>query len=179
VAVLHARAEVVECRGWQVRVPCREDELRLACVHFLCGGGWRATSLCDVALALETRPARFDWGRCLTEDPVRRNWMALAAGLAASLLGARLSGTPFAGAEPTVPDWALRQVHAGFGSRPADQHLPAFGTLRLRSMPRAVLARWPPNPLTVTVSRGARFERLPPRRLQLEHAFERARRSAE
>jgi hypothetical protein len=79
---------------------------------------------------------------------------------------------PFA--ETRVPHWVLALVLLGFGSRPRDQHLPAFASLPARELPRAVAARWPPNALTVAVTGGAALGRRPPRRLQIEAALKRA-----
>ena len=47
--------------GSSVRVLGPEDNLRFLCLHFLQHGGGRALWLCDVAAAVENRPAGFDW----------------------------------------------------------------------------------------------------------------------
>jgi len=76
----------------RIRVPCAEDHLRILCIHWLRHGAWKAAGLCDIAVALESRPVDFDWQRCLGSDPVRAGWVACTIALARELLGAKSEG---------------------------------------------------------------------------------------
>ena len=82
------RSQLLKLEDTEVRVPCAEDHLRILCIHWLRHGAWRPAGLCDIAAALESRPAGFDWQRCLGPDRVRADWVACTIGLAQELLGA-------------------------------------------------------------------------------------------
>ncbi len=86
----------------EVRVLGAEDELRLLCLHLVRHSGWRPLWLCDVAAALEDRPADFDWNYCLGGDRRLSAWVRCVLGLAHHLLDARLDGTRALG---SVPPW--------------------------------------------------------------------------
>lgn len=62
-AELLVRSQEVDLDGTAVRLLCDEDHLRLLCLHMLAHGAWRPLWLCDIAVAIESRPNGFDWER--------------------------------------------------------------------------------------------------------------------
>lgn len=160
----YARSQTTELDGVEIRVPSAEDHLRLLCVHLLRHGAWRPLWLCDVALALETRPANFDWPYCLGENPRAADWIACALGLAHQLLDARLDDTPVAPRARRLPGWLVPQVLKCWGSLADTAHAPEeilSDSLRHPArLPRALLARWP-DPVKATVSLDRDFNELP------------------
>lgn len=87
-----------------------EDDLRILCTHALKHGVWRPLWLCDVAVALETRPLRFDWDRCLGKDRKHAWWTICTLALAHQLLGATINGTPVTDNSSRIPKWLLASV---------------------------------------------------------------------
>jgi hypothetical protein len=158
------RAREVEMNGVTVRVPAPEDHLRLLCLHLLRHGAWRPLWLCDVSLAVESRPADFDWERCLGTDARRADWIACAVGLAHRLLGADVGGTPFAEQTPRLPRWLISSVVKQWGALAAVDHsLPEQMNNSLRRplrLPHALRTRWP-DPVRATIRMGAGFNKLP------------------
>jgi Uncharacterised nucleotidyltransferase len=149
--VLFRRSMLVDCSGMPVRVLAPEDHLRALCYHMLRHGVSRPLWLCDVALAIEARPAGFDWNRCL--GPSRRfaDWVACAIGLAHHLLGARVDDTPVTARTEGLPRWLAPAVLRQWGSvhRPL---IPLAGHLR---RPGRLLAQMPahwPNGVQATVA---------------------------
>lgn len=113
--LLFHRSTLVDCHGSPVRVLAPEDHLRVLCTHMLRHGVSRPLWLCDVALALESRPASFDWARCL--GPRRRvaEWVTCAIGLAHRLLGARIDDTPLRVSATRLPPWLVPTVLRQWG----------------------------------------------------------------
>src|SRR5882762_3393352 len=66
---LYARSQVLKIDRVEVRVLGPEDHLRALCFHFLREGAWRALWLCDIAVAVESRPENFDWDLFMGLDP--------------------------------------------------------------------------------------------------------------
>jgi Uncharacterised nucleotidyltransferase len=85
---LFERSQLVSLKDEKIRVLSDEDHLRVLCLHLLRSGAWRPLWLCDVAVALESRAANFDWDRCLGRDRRIADWVACTIGLARQLLGA-------------------------------------------------------------------------------------------
>jgi Uncharacterised nucleotidyltransferase len=112
---LFARSILVPAGETSVRIPSPEDHLRILCLHLLRHGAWRPLWLCDVALALESREANFDWDLFFGNDRKRADWLACVLGLAHRLLGARLEGTPVALRASTLPSWLPRAVLRRWG----------------------------------------------------------------
>lgn len=90
---LASRALTIALDGQTLRVPALEDYLRILAIHALRHDMIRPLWLTDLAVALEGRPADFDWRRCLGPD-LRRTEVATAIALAHQLLGADVTGTP-------------------------------------------------------------------------------------
>jgi hypothetical protein len=113
--------------------------------------------LCDIAAAVERRPADFDWDRFAFGDVRRTRWALAAIGVAQQLLGARLDGTPLADRARRIPRWLVPAVLAEWGStRPAQgARLPMAAAIRRpRTLLRAIGTRWP-NAIEATVAVGA------------------------
>ncbi len=161
---LYARSQLVRLGETSVRVLSAEDHLRLLCMHFLRDGAWQARGLCDIALALESRPESFDWNICLGSDERRADWVACAIGLAHRLLGARVVGTPIAARADDLPRWLLPAVLKQWRNPNVVDHYPQELMMRSLRHPiraaRAVLRRWP-DPVRATVMMEGRFDNLP------------------
>jgi hypothetical protein len=107
---LYSRSRLIKLDRLEVRVPCPEDHLRILCFHFLREGAWRPLWLCDIAVALEQRPADFDWELFLGKSARRRAWYASAIVLAHQLLGASTEGVPSAVLMKRLPGWFVPTV---------------------------------------------------------------------
>jgi hypothetical protein len=107
---LWSRTETASLGDTTVRVLGPEDHLRVLSLHALRHGIFRPLWLVDLAVALEARPASFDWSRCLGPDRRQARWVAAALGLAHRLLGAEVDGTPVAERARRLPRWLERAV---------------------------------------------------------------------
>lgn len=106
------RSRLVRLGAVDVRVLCPEDELRLIVMHQMRHGALAPLMLCDVAVALEGRPADFDWDDCLRGHPARAAWMLCFIGLARQLLDARLGDTALEARTNDLPPWLVPTVLA-------------------------------------------------------------------
>lgn len=86
---LYRRSRLVPLADGEVRILSPEDQLRHLCLHLMRHGAWRPLWLCDVAVALESLPADFDWNYCRSGDRRLTEWVDCALELATQLLGAR------------------------------------------------------------------------------------------
>lgn len=161
------RAQVVKLGNAEVRVPGAEDHLRILSLHMLRHGAWRPLWLCDLAVALETRPSDFDWGLCLGRNRQRADWIACSIGLAHQLLGADVDGTPVAQRANRLPGWlvsnVLKQWETPFSTAqpPMNHDAPMVDYVRHpRGLFADLLRRWP-NPIEATVYVGGSFNQLP------------------
>jgi hypothetical protein len=175
---LYNRSEIVRLEDTEVRVLGAEDHLRLLCVHLLKHGAWRPLWLCDVAVALESRPSSFDWDRCLGRNKRWANWVLCTLGLANRLLGADLGDVPLRNHATSLPRWLVPSVLRQWNT-PYSRALPLMADqlkqcLRQPSaLLRGLKQRWP-NPIQATVDADAPFNgtnRLP---LQIRDCFLRA-----
>jgi Uncharacterised nucleotidyltransferase len=162
---IYERSELVRLGEVDVRVPCAEDHLRVLCIHLLREGAWRPLWLCDVAVAVEARPANFDWDRCLGKNKRWSNWVISALRLAAELLATDLSGTPASENQKPLPRWLVRAILKEWESLEpsmAQRHRAPMASYQ--HIPKAFLQglrhRWP-NPIEATVSVGGRFNEWP------------------
>lgn len=153
----------LEIRELGIRVFSPEDHLRLLCLHALRHGMCRPLWLCDIAAALESRAADFDWGYFFSGDARRTEWCRVALRLAQSLLGARLDESPLAGAPAPLPGWLLRAVIKQWQTlrTPRGRRAPMILHLRLRAgLAQAIRQRWP-NPIEATVALRGDFDACP------------------
>ncbi len=159
-----ARSELVPLGTSEIRVLNAEDQLAYLCIHFLKHGGWRPLWLCDVAIALESRPSDFDWDLCLGGDRTRADWIACTIGLAHVLLGADVRGTPVANRAERLPFWLVPAVlKAWERPRAFDHPVPELMVESLRhpqQWPAALKSRWM-SPLESTVRVGGSINRVP------------------
>jgi hypothetical protein len=164
------RSRLHTLQGIDVRIPGPEDHLRIVAFHLLREGGWRALWLCDVAAAIESRDADFDWSYCLRE-PYREHVLCAAA-LAHVLLGAIIDDIPRLSSEISskdaswnLPEWAVPTVLKEWGSS-----LPSMTRRHTGPMSQqfrhpanifaAIAARWP-NSIEATATMRAPFNNWP------------------
>jgi len=166
------RSESVPLGDIAVRVMGSEDRLRTLALHALKGDVWSPRSLCDVALAVESRPNDFDWDICLTEDFVLRDWVLTGIALAGKLLGADLAGVPV----KTSPRWIVRRTLDMWSAPWPAKHGVELGPLPGARQPLALLRalgeRWP-GPVQATISGRALFGVAPRLPLQLADVLRR------
>lgn len=157
---LFARSRLERLGEVEVRTLGPEDHLRFLCVHMLGHGACRPLWLCDIAAALEARPADFDWECCLGGDARRSEWVACALDLAHELLGARLDGTPLDDRASRLPRWLVPAVLRGWGQG-YKQRDPIVNYLRHPAGLLGALRGCWPNPILATVEVGGPFNDLP------------------
>jgi hypothetical protein len=163
---LRSRTETAPLGDTAVRVLGPEDHLRVLSLHALRHGIFRPLWLVDLAVALETRPASFDWVRCLGPDRRRADWVAAALGLAHRLLDARVEGTPVAARARRLPRWLERAVLRSWDRCEGVSHRPRVfpALLELLAEPRRlrdeVRLRWD-RPIQATLDVGGPFNALP------------------
>ena len=103
--------------------------------------------LCDIAAALESIPAGFDWNRCLGTSAPEAHWTECSVSLAYELLSARVE-------QPVrIPRWLVPAVLQQWATkqspiRPIHQSS--------NQLLRALVERWP-SPLKATLLLGQRF----------------------
>lgn len=160
---LNARCQRVPLGDVTVRILAPEDQLRLVCLHFLRHGAWRPLWLCDIAVALETRPTDFDWKLVLGKNP-QADWIACALGAAHQLLGARVEDTPAATRSQNLPRWLIPTILARWENpnpRLYDYPEPISSAWRSPSkLARAPIQRWR-DPIRATVRMGGAFDESP------------------
>jgi hypothetical protein len=164
---LFANSCLVKLDDVDIGVPSMEDSLRIMCVHFLRHGAFRPLWLCDVAVAVESRPADFDWERCLGRNKRAADWVACAIGLAHKLLGARIDDTPVKRRAENLPSWLVPTVLNQWEKPFARDHgvgrhrAPLAKYLRRPSgIFEDIGHRWP-NPIEATVYMRGPFNELP------------------
>lgn len=175
---LVSRTELVELEGEAIRVLKAEDHLRVLCYHFLREGGWRPLWLCDISVALESRPASFDWELCLSGRGPVADWVGCSILLAHKLLGADLSDTPRAVRDAKLPRWLLPSILREWEVRSMSQRhrAPVASAVSspLRTL-RGLRHHWP-TPVEAIVSLGAPFSEWPRLPFQVGNLLTRAAR---
>ena len=164
------RAQRVNTQKSEFLIPCQEDHLRLAAIHFLKDGGWRPLSLCDVAAMVEAASGDFDWDLCMGTDPRVAGWIAAAIGLAHRLLGADIDAVPPKYRLQTPPAWLQSTVLKEWRAPSAGRVRRPLFTWALRHphmLWHELRARWP-NPLVATMSLNRPIDNAPrlPRQLK-------------
>ena len=164
-----ADSRLVVLEGVQIRVLSPEDHLRCLALHFFRHGATRPLSLCDIGAALESIPTDFDWDYCLRGDARLTDRLVCAAGLAATLLGARLPTSPLTARTQSLPRWLTRAVLRQWGSPSFERYVnrPLVECLRHRGERMPALRRRWPSAIQLTVDRSARIGAFPPLLLQL------------
>ena len=176
---LLARSQLVALGNVEVRVLGFEDQLRILCTHLLRHGAWRPLWLCDIAVAIETRPADFDWARFFGAAPLEADWLACTIGLAYQLLDARIDDTPVLWRAEQLPRWFVPHVLKNWGA-PFPINYPPMSYARPLSTylrhPKGLLktlrARWP-DALEATIRRRGRINESPRLPYQLSNLMSR------
>jgi hypothetical protein len=163
LADLYARSEQVMLGATPVRVLSPEDHLHLLCLYFLRHGGWRPLWLCDIAVALETRPREFDWARALGQGRTA-DWITCALGAAHRLLDAPIEGMPNAARAQQLPTWFVNAILREWADPAPARHIPPE-PMRIvwrspRRLARAARARWF-NPIEASVMVNAPCDETP------------------
>ncbi len=170
---LYVRSQLVPLGSIEVRTLGPEDNLRLICLHMLRHGAWRSLWLCDVAVALESRAANFDWEYFLSGDAQRSDWVACAIGLAHKLLGARIDDTPLARRADSLPNWLARCVLRQWGTvkTPHGWRQPIATYLwQPKGVLQAIRSRLP-NAIEATVGVRGPFNEMPRFPFQVGESF--------
>ena len=173
-----SRSQLVLLDDLSVRIPCDEDHLRFICLHFLFHGAWRPLWLCDIALAVESRPRNFDWDLCLGDNRKYADWVACAIGLAHQLLGAEVAGTPVEKRARDLPRWlapaVLRQWSNGPGMSFSENLSFSFPRRLVKpsALANSLKEHWR-NPIQASVEMKAWFDNSPRRLLQFAAACSR------
>jgi hypothetical protein len=162
---LYSRSRLVKLGDAEVRVLCPEDHLRVLCFHFLREGAWRPLWLCDIAVALETRPTDFDWDLFADQKDRRRKWFACAVVLANELLGARMDGVSDELRAERLPSWFVPSVLRAWELRSMSQRhtIPMGAAWRAPAQilrPGNLSSHWP-NPIEGTISVNGPFNEIP------------------
>jgi hypothetical protein len=128
-------------------------------------GGWRPLWLCDVAAAVESRSADFDWDCCLTQNRQLSDWVICAIRLAHQLLGANIQDTPAERSTRPLPRWLIPAILKEWASEtPSMMQRHNSPMASYRFYPAKFLAglrhRWP-NPIEATISANRRFSEMP------------------
>ena len=160
---LFKRSRLVQLEETSVRVLAAEDHFRLLCFHLLRHGVERPIGLCDIAVALESRSADFDWRVCLGSGRKHADWIRLVIGLAKQLLGAEIGDVPFE-VKPSQPDWIAKSVLKAW-ARDFTKHFTQAAPMEFylhhpRGWAHALAERWP-TPIVGTVGVGGSFNRFP------------------
>jgi hypothetical protein len=165
---LYKHSQLVKLNnGYEIRVLCPEDSLRIVCVHWLNDGGIKKDRLWDIYYCVKNRPEDFDWERCLDSvSGKRRNWVLIAIALAYHCLQLPIEDLPFADEiKPSnfIPKWVLKTLENEWNDEivltPLNASLqnPTVFYQQLRK-------RFPPNPITATIQTNSpinNFPRLP------------------
>lgn len=170
---VYRRSCVAPLGQTDVKVLGPEDHLRLLCLHLLDHGAWRAIWLCDVAAALESRPADFDWDYFLRGTHRRSDWAACALVLAHQLLGARLDDAPPAVRTKELPRWLAPAVLARWGAGHRHRERLIYHIRRRRGIWETLRQSWP-DPITATVGVRGPINGLPRLPFQLAQCLKRS-----
>jgi len=164
---IFARSKVVPLGHQEIRILGPEDHLALLCIHLLKHGAWRPLWLCDIAAAVESLPAPFDWNIFLGRVRRRADWIACSLGLAHRLLGARIEHLPLKPEVTEVPEWLAHGVLGHWSTLFPANHLPITAAplmannLRTgRNIVKGVIERWP-DPITATFNLQGKFNNFP------------------
>jgi putative nucleotidyltransferase-like protein len=174
---LMASSEPARLGAAHFRVLGAEDQLRILCTHLLRHSAWRPLWLCDIAAAVESRSASFDWDRCLGSDRRQADWVACAIGLAHQLLAARVDDTPASQRAKQLPRWLIPAVMKNWNQPFPDQYpplsyLPPMATYLRHpaGVLKAIRKRWP-DPIEATIRLRGSFNEMPRMPYQIGNAF--------
>lgn len=175
------RSVTVRVGRSRVRLFSPEDHLRLLALHGFKHALARPLWLCDVAVALESCPATFDWDYFLSGDPRRTGWVLAVLELARQVLHADVSALPPGLRARSIPHWVKPSVLSLWGD-PAFQSHGQREPLHLTArdpwaLIRALRVRWP-TPLEATIGVGVPLDRFPRLPIQIAECMRRAAKAA-
>ncbi|MCD9188060.1 MAG: nucleotidyltransferase family protein [Pyrinomonadaceae bacterium] len=102
---------VANIDGYNIRVLCPEDHLRVLCVHWLFDGGIYKEKLRDIFYLIEKNAEDFDWDKCLNVvDSKRRNWIIVTIALVYKYFGLNVDRLPFNDKLRDIPRWIIKTV---------------------------------------------------------------------
>jgi Uncharacterised nucleotidyltransferase len=155
---LYNCSQIVKCGQTEVRVLCREDHLRVLCVHWLIDGGAKKEKLEDIYYAVKNRPPEFRWDRCLNVvSQTRRKWILCTIALAGKYLGLDLKDTPLADEIVEIPGWLLKALEKEWRSDVLLLPIHYYLNNR-RELWRQLKKRIPPNPIQATIDMEGEFD---------------------
>jgi hypothetical protein len=174
---IYARSQLARLEETEVRIACAEDHLRILSIHMLREGAWRPLWLCDIAAAVESLPANFDWDACLGENRRQADWIICAIKLAEQLLCAEIGKTPAAQRTRELPRWLvptiLKEWETLLPAMTERHRAPMAQHLRYPAeILKGLYNRWP-NPIEATVSVHGPFNDLPRLPFQLGNCLAR------
>ena len=138
---LQGRSRPVSLGSAEIRILGAEDALRHLCLHCWRHHGSRPIWLCDIAAALESLPAAFDWEYFQSGAPLLSKWAMGFIGLAVRLLGAHLDEPIRTLATEEVSWWLADTILWRWGAGFSPAALSHF-IRNPAQFPRAVLHRW-------------------------------------
>jgi hypothetical protein len=173
---VYARSQLVTFGAIDVRLLAAEDHFRFLCLHLLRHGVPTPLWLCDVALALESRPQPFNWDLVLGSERRRADWIACTIGLTHHALGAIVDDTPAAGRTGRLPRWLVPSVLEGWGSQcPVDYQAPELSpdVVSLLARGSKTIRQYWPDPVAATVHLRRSFSNYPRMPIQVADALAR------
>ena len=148
---LFSRSRLARFDDMEIRILGPEDHLRLLCIHLLRHGVSRPLWLCDIALALESRPDNFDWNLFVGDLQPQADWVACAIGLAHQLLKVEVENTPIASRATSLPEWLLPRVLKRWSWPDRDDPQRMINRLRRGDeVFRSLRRRWP-DPIMLNI----------------------------
>jgi hypothetical protein len=165
---LFARSRLVQLGSEQIRILGPEDHLALLCLHLLKHGARRPIWLCDIAAALESAPATFDWHIFLGTHRRRASWIAFTVGVAHRVLGARIGHIPIKPELMEGPAWLAHGVIRRWSRIIPLDHFPlvasplAANNLKFGrpNIFRRLIRQWP-DPIMATYNLNGEFNNFP------------------
>lgn len=147
-----------------IRVPRREDQLRILCLHFLKHGGWRPIWLCDIAVLLESQKA-FNWDLCFGTNSSWARWIGSTIALAREVVGAGVPEGAPRDFIATPPKWLVSAVLREWGDPEPPKTAALSASLpylwrRPWQVKRVLSGRWR-NSVQATVDRNGAFDAYP------------------
>lgn len=151
------RTKIEKIEEYPVRVLCREDHLRVICVHWLMDGGAYKDKLRDVYYLIENKDREFDWELCLADQSARhRRRIMITIALAGKYFGLNVNEI-MPEDELKIPAWILRTVEKEWENpiplRPLQTCLHDRKLLFLQ-----LKKRFPPNMIQATVELDGEFD---------------------
>lgn len=162
--------------GYEIRVLCPEDNLRIICTHWLNDGGIKKDRLWDIYYCVKNRPADFVWDRCLNiVGKTRRKWILAAILAAHHYFNLSIKDLPFAEeiTQPNfIPSWFFRTLEKEWNSEvalnPLNASIQDFNTFF-----QQIRKRFPPNPITATIQTNSQINNFPRLPIQLYNMLRR------